>query len=1366
VDADIGSASTPGSVQANGAGVYTVTSVGAGILGQSDACNYVYEPLGTNGQIVVRLDGIQSGSTAAQAGVMIRETLDPGSRSAGMLVTMAAGAAFEWRAQAGGNAHSTLGSTNALPTCWLKLVRSGDWVGGYYSPDGINWTLGGWEELNNLAEQAYVGLAVAGNNQTATATFDQLSVTEADPSAILDPVIGTGDGLTGSYFPNRHLHGPPVTSWVDGQIDCVAPADSGVTGQPFASQCLAALGMPWTNKFSVRWYGEIEAQFSEAYTFYMRSDAGARVWVNEQLVVDDWNCHAERETPATTVTLVAGQHYLIRVEYYQNHGAARAKLSWSSPSTPKRMVPQSQMYSQAEMDPSGSGLPVLWELHYFGQTGVDPNADPDGDGLSNLQEYQQHTDPTNPQTRGVPDTFGTGDVGGDYTVGGAQSSGGVFTVSCAGSDIWGNADSFHYVYQTLGTNGEVVVRILGLSGTNQYAKAAVMLRESLEGRSRNAAMVVTLSNRLSFQWREHAGSVSHAPSAIQGTLPYWVKLVRSGDWVGGYSSTDGINWTLLDWVTLKGLAPQVYVGLAASAHNARSGKVDGPSSAQFDQLSFGPAAASDTMNVQEGNGDGLMANYRNDSLLYLPGITNGVVPEESFFWRHGPPMDILNPDNYGVCWAGEMQAQFTGPHTISLETLQEDWVRVWINEQLVINGWRTWHPDGELQGTINLVAGQRYLIRVEMFNNQGHGKAELRWSNASMSERIIPQSQLYSQPVMDPSGSGLPVLWEQHYFGQTGVDPNADPDGDGLSNLQEYQYHTDPTKADTDGDGLPDPWETAHGLDPQYPGDGGSDYDNAGLSNLQAYQYGLDPFNTDVNGDGLPDAFEVEYLGAGTNLMVTNMVTVAAKVSGSQTTNFLGNWQVDGTDIYCLDRRGGVDYNLTVGNADKYVLNLIGTQNRLNPFEMSFKLLLGIDGQTLGHYTLNAGYGTNGTVELVLPYLQAGSHTLHVFWDGVASYSSLRIKQVKLLSVSGSTTNQNGIKDWAAAMLADESGLDNTNAVIGSYTSPVCLEGRDPFPAMTAMTNNLTNALSPTATTANRWYVYVPLQAATQTVFQASYQNGAVTQTRQLQWLPVNLLTATNALTIRQGDSLLFNALPANGVNGSFQLTIGTNNYTGRAAKGISNQFTTAGIYTVMGTYTPASGAPQSGSVTVDVVQQNLPNVPPAAWTWMQRDLNLASRAPEAVLQADSRLTCFLNGTNANGATQLTLGMNVNEAATLLARLGTNGPVLDSTQVQGFDLWSGDRTYVKLIQTYADGSQLVEMMVISSPVNTNVTFIIEPIVSGVTFDDGTTVRTLTATNFDALGQCPVRFIRAAGVRTSVCNSIRAYQGNYQIGYWH
>ena len=1315
-----------------------------------------------------------------KAGVMVRETLTNDSRNAFMYVNAGGDAGFQWRA-ATRNFSSYRESSNYKVTApyWLKIVRSADWIGGYRSPDGLNWTMVDWETISNLAPQIYVGLALTGGNQQglpATAEFNQVTIGSANPSEVLNPQVGTGDGLEGSYRTNQYLFGQPVLRRVDQTVNFNS-------NHPFTRQINnstnSTASMARRNKqsggeqFSVRWTGELQAQFTEPYTLSVEGVDGVRLWLNEQLIVDDWICRGTRKTNVV-VNLVAGQKYLLRMEHFEHSTVPLVSLSWSSPSTPKRVIPQSQLYSQPT-DTDGNGLPDLWEQHYFGQIGVDTNADLDGDGLSNLQEYHLHHDPTDPLFWGVPNEWTHGDIGLITQVrGDASYSNGVFTVGSIGQGQTQYRDDFHYVFQSLGTNGELVARVLNVDGTQWRAKAGLMLRESLDSHSRSALLALTWDNLLSFQTRELAGQTTgDAHTQTNRLACNWLKLVRTNDWVGGYVSTDGTSWQLFDWVVLNGLAPQAYIGLvvnplAPRTQNANKTKSTALVKAQFDQVSYGLTGANDVMQPVVGTGDGLLASFRSDSLLYLPGLTNRVDPEVDFRWTHSPPVSSLNPDSYGVCWSGEIEAQFSELYTIALGCRREDWVRVWINDQLIIDGWRTWHADTLFKGNIQMVAGQHYLIRVEMFNNLGRGRVQLFWNSPSTPRQVIPQSQLYSHPV-DTDGHGLPDLWQMLYFGHLGVDPNADPDGDGLSNLQEYQYHTNPTKADTDGDGLPDAWEIAHGLDPQYADDASLDYNNSGWSNLQDYQFGLDPLNADANGDGLPDSFAVQYLGGNAATSHADRITVVAAVNGAQATNYLGNWQVDGNDIYALDRRGGLDFNLTVGNADKYVLNVIGMPNQFNPFVNQFKLLLGIDGQTLGHYNLPAVYGTNSEVALVLPYLQAGAHKVHLFWDGYASFSSLRIKQVKLLAVSGTSTNANGLKDWVNNMIQTESGMDATNGIIGSYTSPVCLEGRDAYPALMQMTNSQTNALSPVATTDNRWYVNVPLQANTQTVFQASYQNGALTDTRNLQWLPVNVLTMTNSLTIRSGDSLLISALPVGKTNGNLQVVIGTNTYSGKAAKGIACNFTSSGVQTINATWTSATGSSQSGSVTVDVVQSSLPKVEPAAWTWMQRNLNLPNLAPEAALQSDSRLTCTITGTNAAGATVLNLATGDNEERTILARLGTNGPVLDSTRVTGFDVWSGDQAYTKVLQDYPDGSQMVEMLMIASPVNTNVTFVMVPIVSGVIFDDGTTMKTLTATNFDALGQCPIRFIRPATAKTSVCNSITGYQGKhqrYQIGYRH
>jgi hypothetical protein len=91
----------------------------------------------------------------------------------------------------------------------------------------------------------------------------------------------------------------------------------------------------------------------------------------------------------------------------------------------------------------------------------------------------------------------------------------------------------------------------------------------------------------------------------------------------------------------------------------------------------------------------------------------------------------------------------------------------------------------------------------------------------------------------------------------------TDHDGEGLNSHEEQALGTDPWKADTDGDGIPDGWEVLHGLNPKNPSDGLLDNEPAsaggpdGLNNLNEYRWGTDPRLSDTDGDGTSDGNEV-----------------------------------------------------------------------------------------------------------------------------------------------------------------------------------------------------------------------------------------------------------------------------------------------------------------------------------------------------------------------------------------------------------------------------------------------------------------------------------------------------------------------------
>ncbi|NQZ02701.1 MAG: hypothetical protein HRT45_18720 [Bdellovibrionales bacterium] len=138
--------------------------------------------------------------------------------------------------------------------------------------------------------------------------------------------VELGTGLRGSYFAGQTLD----PAQLQGQrTDSVVKYnwDRGA----------APLGVG--DNFSVRFEGELEAQYTETYTFCMRSDDGIRLYVDSTPVVLNWTLHAPRED-CGTIDLVAGEKYPVLIEFFENGGHAVVEMRWQSASQPKEVVPQ------------------------------------------------------------------------------------------------------------------------------------------------------------------------------------------------------------------------------------------------------------------------------------------------------------------------------------------------------------------------------------------------------------------------------------------------------------------------------------------------------------------------------------------------------------------------------------------------------------------------------------------------------------------------------------------------------------------------------------------------------------------------------------------------------------------------------------------------------------------------------------------------------------------------------------------------------------------------------------------------------------------------------------------------------------------
>jgi type II secretory pathway pseudopilin PulG len=155
-------------------------------------------------------------------------------------------------------------------------------------------------------------------------------------STWIAPTSQSGTGLWTVYYNNIDFTGTtyptnPFTTPLLQQINF-----SWGTGSPNA-----AIG---TNTFSAIYTGYIEAQYSQTYTFYLTLDDGARLWINDQLVINSWQSNAGAEVSGT-IALTAGQFYRIRIEYFENTGTATLQLRWSSALLAKQLVLLNRLYS-------------------------------------------------------------------------------------------------------------------------------------------------------------------------------------------------------------------------------------------------------------------------------------------------------------------------------------------------------------------------------------------------------------------------------------------------------------------------------------------------------------------------------------------------------------------------------------------------------------------------------------------------------------------------------------------------------------------------------------------------------------------------------------------------------------------------------------------------------------------------------------------------------------------------------------------------------------------------------------------------------------------------------------------------------------
>jgi len=627
--ADVGPVAVAGHASWNGAsGTFTVAGAGSDVWGSSDQFRMTYQRIAGDATIVARVTGVENTDPWAKIGLDLRDSLDANARHAAMLISAGNGPQFLWRGSTGGSTSGVNNNSNTpFAPVWLKLVRSGTTLTGYTSSDGIGWFAYGSATIS-LNSTIYAGLITCSHKGSVrnAATFDNVAVTGAvvvPPAVAYNPlpapagVTASADAGTGVSLAWTAVAG--ATGYA------VERSTDGVTYAPAGTTTATSFNDPglWG---SMRYFYRVAtldgsaagSVLSAAVSGVNRPSAPTNLTVtsrtNSQLILN-WR-DASGETGYRIERSMDG------VAYGTVATVGANVPSWTDAGRTNgtayfyRVVPLSGAGDGPAAGATGTTrLPVLTGLAFdvvaagatsirwsavAGATGYRVERSADGTTFTTVTnlpaDARTFTDPapaalsevyyrvigTTAQTQSVwpapifaavpaaavpPVPWQSADVGAVAGAGTTGFAGGTFTMIAAGSDIWGLADQFRFTYQSLTGDGEIVARVATLEDTDGWAKVGVMVRGSTASNAPNAIVALTPDNGVAMQYRTTAGGGSSSIAGPAGTAPRWVRLVRTGTTLTGYTGTNGTAWSQVGSVSIAALGPTVYIGLAGTAHN-------------------------------------------------------------------------------------------------------------------------------------------------------------------------------------------------------------------------------------------------------------------------------------------------------------------------------------------------------------------------------------------------------------------------------------------------------------------------------------------------------------------------------------------------------------------------------------------------------------------------------------------------------------------------------------------------------------------------------------------------------------------------------------------------------------------------------
>jgi outer membrane protein assembly factor BamB len=537
--ADIGSP-TPTGTQSVSSGTWTVQAGGADIYGKADAFHFIWQQLIGDGSVSAQVVSQTNTSSNAKAGVMLRLTGDSGSPFYDAVVTPAHGVFVQYRKSQGASAQQSANLTTLTVPIYLMIGRAGDTFSAYTSSDGMNWTLvpGSSVTLPNLTGTLLAGIAATSHNTTKLSTV---------------------------VFNTVNISTCPL-NW--NCADIGSPIPSGGQSESNGIWTITAGGNDIWGTFDTFHFVWQQLTGNGVVVARVTSQSNSSSWAKAGVMLRQT---ADPGSMYYALFVTPGNGIVVQYRKTQGGTTGQVKIAGTAPVYLAIQVSGSTFSAYTSSDgntwtqvaSSTTTINMAGTL-LAGLAATSHNSNTLGTIVFNSVDVS---------TGGLPVSCPTGwncaDIGSPALTGSQSFSNGTWTIQAGGTDIFGTSDQFHYVWQTLSSDGSVSAQVVSQTNSSSNAKAGVMIRQDSTASSAYYFATVTPGKGILIQYRKAAGASAQTLVTLTGTVPVYLAVARTGTTFTAYTSSDGVNWTAVSGssVTIN-MTGTVLAGLAVTSHNA------------------------------------------------------------------------------------------------------------------------------------------------------------------------------------------------------------------------------------------------------------------------------------------------------------------------------------------------------------------------------------------------------------------------------------------------------------------------------------------------------------------------------------------------------------------------------------------------------------------------------------------------------------------------------------------------------------------------------------------------------------------------------------------------------------------------------